>query len=157
MQSVKNIGKFRLAVSSHCDIVTSEVDFYIEQELQVNCEDEIEQSAINAKRNVYLKEIKEAEASNLKHLNEELASDLTFFSESNEQAQSERLFKTFCFTIEYKNSFRLVVTDIYLSERQLKIFKSLIFYNYPANTVLNYSADLDFYADIFDLRVNKVG
>jgi hypothetical protein len=156
MESMKNVGRYRLAITDYFDSVTSEIDFSIEQELQTHFDDEVEQSEINAKRSAYLEEIKDAEAFNLKHLDKEIVKDLASFNQLDEQSQNSRLFRKFCFALEYKGSLRLVVTDIYLSEMQLKMFKSLIFYNYPTNSYLNYSIDFDFYAQIFDLTVNKV-
>jgi hypothetical protein len=56
--------------------VTSEIDLFIEKELQANSKYAVQSDEVNKKREILLKEVKETEQLNLKHLNEKLVNYL---------------------------------------------------------------------------------
>ncbi len=117
------IGKYRLMIADYFDSLTSEIDFSIEKELAEYSQDDAQMSEINQKREVYLKEVKESEAINLKHLNEKLHDNLDQLFFLDENTVKQKLMKVFCFTIEYNDLLRLIVTDFYLTQEQIFLYK----------------------------------
>jgi hypothetical protein len=115
LKSFNSIGECRLAVVHHFDSVTSDVDHFIEKELQANFQDEAKTAEINQKREVLLKAIKESEQLNLKHVNENLASNIIDFLVDD----ISKLFVSFCFVLQLDQEIRLIVTDGLLYSDQL--------------------------------------
>jgi hypothetical protein len=115
------IGRYRLILTDHFDSVTSEIDFFIETELLVNVEDELKLAWIEKKREILLKYVKYIEQVNMKYLNEHLVNNLECLA-----GDISGLFVIFCFVFTYNNEIRLVVTDEYISAKELKLFKKAI-------------------------------
>jgi hypothetical protein len=120
-KSFNSIGECRLAVVNHFDSVTSDVDHFIEKELQSNFQDEAKTAEINQKREVLLKEIKAIEHLNLKHVNEHLATSSKFLID-----EISKLFTSFCFVLEFDKDIRLIVTDGFLSNSQVALYHKLV-------------------------------
>jgi hypothetical protein len=155
----RNAGKYRLTITYHFDAVISEIDASTERELQAAAEcdnDELEHTIINARRDTLLGEVNAAQKTNLTNFEDNILPRLDVFNELDERTQLTQLFRVFCFTVEFRNVLRLIVTDMFLTTEQLRMFKSLVHYNYPANSILNFSTDMDFYSEIFDLSINRV-
>jgi hypothetical protein len=121
MSTYLSIGECRLLLTEYFDSVTSEIDFFIEKRLQANFGDKEKSAKINKKRDILLKEVKEAEQLNLKHLNENLVNDLDSLA-----GDSSKLFVVFCFVLELNQKKRLIVTDEYIPEGELNLFKKLM-------------------------------
>jgi hypothetical protein len=109
-------------VTEYFDSVTSQIDLFIETQLQVNSKDEAKSVEINQKREVMLKAVREAEQLNMKHLNEKLVNDL----DSLVGGDYSKLFVTFCFVLELNKSIQLILTEEYIPERELNLYRRLL-------------------------------
>ncbi len=132
------IGRYRLIITDYFDELTYDVHFIIEKELQENCHDESKMDLINKKREIYLKEIKYAETFNLANLDKELAKDLDSLNDLDKTDLNGRLFKIFCFTVEFKFLTRLIIIDEYLTNEEISLFRCL-FTNYHTESEPNES------------------
>ncbi len=122
MNKKHSIGAYRLIVTEYFDSVTSQIDLFIETQLQVNSKDEAKSVEINQKREVMLKAVREAEQLNMKHLNEKLVNDL----DSLVGGDYSKLFVTFCFVLELNKSIQLILTEEYIPERELNLYRRLL-------------------------------
>jgi hypothetical protein len=122
----KPIGFYRLLISDYFDRLRSEIDMATEKELQKIPLNDPKAAKINHRRELFLHEIKDAERYNLKHLNNELAKDIEQLGELDEHFLMEKLFKVYCFAIDFDRSSHLIITDLYLSREQLALYKLLV-------------------------------
>jgi hypothetical protein len=120
MSSVKNSNeKHRQILEYYFASVSKKVDVFIETELQQHQQASSNKSVeLLKKRELLLKEIKEVEQKNLKHLDE--------LSPESVSADISKLFVAFCFVLNFQKDMRLIVTDGYLSKLQLDIFQSIM-------------------------------
>jgi hypothetical protein len=118
---MKSIGECRLIVVDYFDSVTSEIDLFIEKELTVTFGDGIKTEELNKKRVVLLNEVKKAEQFNLNNLNGDLVSRLN----SSLADDLSMLFPIFCFVFKFEKHISLIVTDSYLTKKQLDLYRGL--------------------------------
>ncbi len=117
------MSECRLIVADHFDCVTSEIDFFIETELQATAGHEMKSTELNKKRDILLGEVKKAETTNLANLNESLVTSLN----SSSTGDIAVLFGVFCFVFTFEKRINLIVSDGgYLTKRQLDIFRGLL-------------------------------
>ncbi len=72
-----------------------------------------------------LKELKESEHLNLKHLNEKLVNKLNSLDRD-----ISKLFAIFCFVLICDKEIQLVLNDAYIPERELKLYKKIVSMSY---------------------------
>jgi hypothetical protein len=118
------IGEYRLLICEHFDSVTSEIDLFIEKELLLQLQSSSDyvkaENELNSKRDTLLKYVKEAEQFNLKMLNQ------TVYNSRNNHLSMEELFPQFCFILQFEKELRLVLTDKFISQDELKLLKRFI-------------------------------
>jgi hypothetical protein len=118
-----DVGRYRLMIVDYFDELRNEIDLCIEKQLIECYENDEEVDLLNKRRDVQLSEVADIEAANLKHLDEldDLAVDQLLFEDAD--SVRVKLFKTFCFVIDYNELMRLVIIDSCFSKEQILLFK----------------------------------
>jgi hypothetical protein len=134
--------KYYIRLSEYFDDLISELDFAVETSIANNIKNEEFTSKLNAQREVFLKEIDQVKAFNLKLI-------------SAREIEADELFPQFCFFIsinydEIKREMNhedliseeiglvLFVTDKYLSAGQISCFENTFNYLYLSSDKYNY-------------------
>jgi hypothetical protein len=127
------MSKHKLEICEYFDRLINRLDFIVETALAENFWDEELKSGLNSQREAFLAEIRQVEAFNLSALNS-----------NKEPANTGDLFPIFCFFIQIqpgKNrktltfnynklveteiALKLIVTDKYLTDEQIKCYENL--------------------------------
>jgi hypothetical protein len=116
-----SLGECRLIVVNHFDAVTSEIDLFIENKLRVYSRNKAKLARFNENREIMLKEVREAERLNLKHLNENLANSLDSLA-----GDISKLFVVFWFALTYNKTIHLITTEEYIPESQLNLYRKVV-------------------------------
>ncbi len=113
--------------------------------------DEAKKAEVNRKREILLKEIKEIEHLNLKHVSEHLASNNSGCLVDD----ISKLFVSFCFVLKFDKDIWLIVTDSFLSKNQVELFQKLI--NLPRTYPTKSEAKRkESYGHFFDMDLSEV-
>jgi hypothetical protein len=102
-----DVQKQRLSIVEYFDSVINEIDLFTEKEAHKS---KLDRNELNKNREVLIKQVKECEKASLSNLAQQNKLNPNF---------------SFCFVLNHGNNLRLVVTDTFLSQPNIDIFKSL--------------------------------
>ncbi len=123
-----SIDDCRSILIDHFDNVSNEIDLFVEEKMRANFGDEVKSGEINEKREIMLKEVREAEQLNMKHLNENLVNDLDSLA-----GDISKLFVEYCFVLKFNKQIHLVLSNEHVHERALSIYKRIIDAEFTGN------------------------
>jgi hypothetical protein len=119
-------AKYAALVHAYFTGLARQVESSLERELAVNLKDKARVERLSgANTAAYLQEISDCRQTCLSFLNDE-----SFLNELNEsQGEFElkrRLFRAFCFLAQFRGLVRVISTDVYVTEEQIALFKSVL-------------------------------
>ncbi len=144
-----SIGKYRLILTKYSDSVINEIDLFTETELHADDCNEAKSTRLNQNREAMIKQVKDAENLNLKHLD----ANKDEFS-TDKDVDISKLFSEFCFILKQKSEIRLIVTDEFVPEKELNLFHNLYMYSLTEHAPLS-AADQFFEVNLYH-GVNKI-